>query len=56
MNPNATNAARSSFQEALKRIDRDTDPIMWNVVNGLSALADALRGIELDIGELKGRS
>jgi len=55
MNPNASNQAKSHFQNALMKIDRETDPVMSNVVSGLVSLVEAVQGIEQELAALKNR-
>ena len=45
--------AKQCFDDAMQYINAQDDPVMWDLVNGLSELVQALLPIEDDIRRIK---
>ncbi len=46
--------AKECFDDAKNYVHSQTDPVMWNIVNGLSALAQQVELLSLDLEVVKG--
>ena len=45
--------AQECFDDAKPHIDPSQDPVMWNIVNGLSHLAQAVRDLHAEVETVK---
>lgn len=45
--------AKEIFDEAKTHINPKTDPVMWDLINGLSELCDSVRQLHNEIADLK---
>jgi hypothetical protein len=48
-----THKAKEIFDDAKNHLDPRKDPVMWDLVNGLSELCDALNQLQNDVHSLK---
>ena len=48
-----THKAKEIFDDAKSHLHPEKDPVMWNLMNGLSQLCDALNQLQNDVNSLK---
>jgi len=44
--------AKEMFDDARKYLSSSKDPVMWDLVNGLSEMAKSLNALESDVSQL----
>ena len=45
--------AKECFDDAKQYLASQTDPVMWDVVNGLSALAEQIQHLEYEVQAIR---